>query len=189
MSMMTSRERPGFRPGGNPYSLRNEARRRDLWRPTAVAITNLGGRYIVLVGRRPRFGARRNGDALKPDLPKGGIEWHQSPSTALRTELWQEARVHSSNIVSAHFLGHAFVRFGKYNGGRDGYRKGKLYLMYYVSLARKTSFGPGRSHGVERTLILSAFMFRQFFKNGKGGSKKYGLLADPELWARIQALR
>ncbi len=177
---------PAFRPGGNPAALVAAARRGGNWRPTVVMLVRQGKQFLVVKALRQR--SRKDiRHRIKVDVPKGGVERWQTPLEALCAELREEVGV--SHIASAQFLGSAQVPFGD-RPPRDGYRRGKLYLLYLVVLPRGVRVYAGRDHRTWQVLWRSVGNWANFFRKSDGKFGKKGkVFSDLRLQARIRAAK
>lgn len=191
-----------FVPWGNLHHLLLRTRDGWHWRPTAVAIVQLGNRFMVLRSWKKRNGKIKS----KRDITKGGVERHQTIMQALRTELFEEARIRWCDVVSVRPLGYALVPFDDENLGRDGYSDGKAYLLFHVVLRRGARFAPGRDHRVTQVLWREDFhsYFKPTEKHKNGARKKrakehketksksndkYKVFSQSVLRARVRAQR
>ena len=166
--------------GGNPDAFRNQSLRDMLWRPTVVIFVRCGDRYLVTTHKV----RRQNRDMtfrwkMKPDLPKGGVDAEDnSVMDAAYRELLEEVCLLPERVNDLTYFAHVLVEFDEHNFGRDGYKKGKWYLMYHAHIEKQQYVAPGFDHGIESVHWLAdpAAHFKR--KDGKR-TKKYRILTDP----------
>lgn len=186
--MFTETKPLTFVSGGNVDNIMCAARRQNMWRPTVCALVQLGNRFVFLWARKSTHSRRIK---IKKDIVKGGVEKWQSAATALQQELFEEVRLSWRDVRYARFIGHSLVPFDKNNQGRDGYEKGKLYLIYHVVLKNGACLAPGKDHRTERLVLRdhhAAFLTKAHKSNLKQ-PRKYRILSDPKVAVHLKASR
>jgi len=173
-----------FRPLRDGHHILRECRRTKRWRPTVVALIITKHGFVVT--RQLKIREREDGTIkrkIQNDIPKGGVDPHETLEVALRRELKEEVRLKNGAIRSMRFLGTRLVPFEKDSASRDGYSEGKCYFIFVVVLRRGAELVPGRDH---RVLSVSA---RPDPWNHFGPkSQKRGVLRDPKLLAHVRRI-
>ena len=173
--------------GGDPDGLRIEAVKNMDWRPTAAILVHCRAHYLVtqhLVrrdseGRYPEW-------KYKPDLPKGGVDAHDSTvEMAARRELLEEVFLREQHLRSLEYFGRVLVPFDRHNFGRDGFSGGKVYFLYHAHIDDIRCVSPGLDHGVTEIAWVQD-PASAFIKKGGKHTKKGLILSSPEVRSVLQ---
>ena len=162
-----------FREGGHSHLLLRGARAHGCWRPTVVGIlVDVNTELVCVIERLHRERA-----SAKPDVPKGGVEPYEPVAfSALRRELNEEVSLPPHQLLHPAFLGSADIRQPK-SRCRDGYRKGKRYLIFGCAVDGRGLLAPGKRDNVLDVAWMSPTQFPEHFHKG---SRKRALFAGAE---------
>lgn len=147
------------------------------WRPTVAALVfcrdPVTGQAKVCGITEKKV--RRGKEVTTVGIPKGGVdEEDASVYEALLRELKEEILLDPRFILQTEPLGFSRVGFSKAGRGRDGFSKGKLYLLYAVLIEHMGCVSPNHSHNV-----IGADWFFDLRDHLVNETRKWRLLTSP----------